>query len=252
MDWSDEGIVLAVRRHGEAAAIADVLTAGHGRHLGLVHGGAGRKLAAALQPGNSVALHWRGRLPDHLGTYSAEPVRDRASPLLEDALGLAALRAACALVSAALPERDPHAPVHAAMTVLLDSFVTDGPAHWGPLFVRFELGLLQEMGYGLDLSRCAATGRPDDLVFVSPKSGRAVSRAAGAPYAAKLLPLPGFLLGTQVDAPSLADTVSGLRLSGFFLARNLLEPHGVPMPEARHRLSDLVARAAGEAASNRP
>lgn len=241
MEWSDDAIVLSVRAHGESAAILDALTREHGRHAGLVRGGASRKMKAALQPGNTLHATWRARLSEHLGTYTIELARARAGALLERRAALAGLNAFTAMALAALPERELHGAVFEAALLLLDGMADGAFADWGPLYVRWEAGLLDELGFGLDLTHCAATGATDDLVFVSPKSGRAVSGTAAAPYREKLLPLPQFLLGTQ-NAVSMKDIATGLRLTAYFLAERVLIPHGKTLPQARLRLDELAVR----------
>jgi DNA repair protein RecO (recombination protein O) len=236
MEWTDNAIVLSTRVHGETGTIADVLTREHGRHLGLVRGSKSR---AALQPGNGLVLTWRARLPEQLGSYAVELARARAGALMESRDSLAGLNAFCAVSGAALPERQTHAPLHNAAEILLDAMVSDDFAHWGPLYVRWEAGLLEALGFGLDLSQCAATGVTADLIYVSPRTGRAVSADAGADYAARLLSLPPFLLDTA-DAPNLAQTRAGLKLTGHFLLERVLAPHGREMPRARYRLDALA------------
>lgn len=229
MDWTDDGIVLSVRRHGETGIIASVLTSGHGRHAGLIHGGVGREQRGALQPGNSVRVWWRARLADQLGSYRVELIRANAAAVLDDPERLAALSSACALSDAALPERQPHGASFAALTALLDAFSSES---WPTVYIHWELALLRDLGYGLDLGQCAATGVTDDLCYVSPKTGRAVSRQAGAPYQDKLLALPEFLAqGGEGDRLAIWQ---GLQLSGFFLDRHL----HVGVPAARSRLVD--------------
>jgi DNA repair protein RecO (recombination protein O) len=241
MEWSDDAIVLSVRAHGESAAIVDALTRGHGRHAGLVRGGASRKSKAMLQPGNSLRVVWRARLAEHLGSYTAEPARARAGRLLDRRAALAGLNAFTAVAQAVLPEREPHGPVYDAALVLLDAMVEGDFPDWGPLYVRWEAGLLEELGFGLDLSHCAATGATDGLIFVSPRSGRAVSDSAGAPYRQRLLALPPFLLGSQ-NAVAPADIAAGLKLTAHFLADRVLAPHGKDLPPARLRLEELAER----------
>lgn len=241
MEWSDDGIVLSVRAYGETSAIVEALTRAHGRHLGLVHGGASRKSKATLQPGNSLQLGWRARLNEQLGTYHAELIRSRAGAVLEHRDALAGLNAFTAIASAVLPEREPHASVYEAAVLLLDAIAGQDFAHWAPLYVRWEAGLLDELGFGLDLTHCAATGATDDLAYVSPRSGRAVSRKGGAAYAERLLKLPVFLLGSQNAEPSAADILAGLRLTSFFLLDRVLQPHGKDLPPARLRLQELAA-----------
>jgi DNA repair protein RecO (recombination protein O) len=242
MEWTDDAIILSVRAHGETGAIVEALTREHGRHLGLVHGGASRRAKSTLQPGNTVHLHWRARLEEHLGSFTPEPLRFRAGEMLENRAALAGLNAFAGVSSAALPEREPHAPVYDVGEILLDAAVAGDFSHWAPLYVRWEVGLLEALGFGLDLSRCAATGVTDDLIYVSPRSGRAVSAHAGAPYKERLLPLPAFLLGSQNAGPATGDIVAGLRLTGYFLLERVLGPHGREMPAARTRLEEFAGR----------
>jgi DNA repair protein RecO (recombination protein O) len=242
VEWSDDAIVLSARPHGESSAIAEVLTHSHGRHLGLVRGGASRRTKPALQPGNLLHVSWRARLNEHLGHFTIEVARARAGDMLESREALAGLNAFCAVVSAAMPEREAHEQVFDAGNILLDAMQDDGIAHWGALFVRFEVGLLEALGFGLDLTRCAATGAVDDLVYVSPRSGRAVSREAGDPYKERLFVLPGFLLASQNASPDSAEVAAGLKLTGHFLLERVLHPHGREMPAARLNLDGLVAR----------
>lgn len=240
MEWTEEGVLLAARRHGESAAIIELLTPAHGRHLGLVHGGASRRLKPVLQPGNTLQATWRARVAEQLGTFHVDLVHGRAGGVLQDPLALAGLSAACAVASTVLPEREPHGPAFEGLCFVLDHL--DDPAIWPALFVRWEAGLLQGLGFGLDLSCCAATGQADDLIYVSPRSGRAVSRDAGAPYRDKLLALPQFLLGRQVTAARGGDLRAGFRLTGYFLERHVLEPHDRRLPPARARMIALLER----------
>ena len=225
MEWSDDAIVLTARRHGETSAIVTLMTRDHGRHAGLVRGGK----RAIVQPGNRVHAHWRARLAEHLGTYRCELTHAFAARLMDDAARLSGLSAACALVEATIPERQPHVAVFDGLSALLSAL--EGQA-WPQAYVEWELVLLREIGFGLDLSRCAATGGNDRLVYVSPKSGRAVSASAGEPYKDKLLALPGFLLpgGGAGGADEVAD---GFRLTGHFLERHALDGD---LPAARRRL----------------
>ncbi len=245
MDWQDDAIALGVRRYGESSAILEVLTRSHGRHLGLVRGGASRRHKPVLLAGNTLAVTWRARLSEHLGGFAAELVRPRASDILERRDSLLGLNAFAEITRAALPERESHESVYAAADILLDAIATEDLEHWGPLYVRWELGLLEALGFGLDLSRCAVTGSTENLGYVSPKTGRAVSGEAGAPYGPRLLELPAFLLGSQNVSPNLADILVGLRLTAHFLQQRVLLPHGAEMPLARLRLE---ARASGESA----
>jgi DNA repair protein RecO (recombination protein O) len=242
MEWTDDALVLSLRPHGESTAILEALTNSHGRHLGLVRGGGASKGRAMLQPGNRVRLTWRARLPENLGVYTAELARARAGDMFEDRAALAGLNALAAVTGAVLPEREPHAAAYLSADALLDAIAGHGLREWGPLYVRWEAGLLDELGYGLDLARCAATGTVDDLIYVSPRTGRAVSRAAGAPYAERMLALPAFLLGRQAGDASAADLIAGLNLTAHFLEQSVLIPHGKSLPEARIRLADLATR----------
>jgi DNA repair protein RecO (recombination protein O) len=238
MEWSDAAIVLSARPYGETGLITDVLTREHGRRLGLVRGG---KARAALQPGNGLSLTWRARLAEQLGSFAIELARARAGALMESRDSLTGLNAFCAVVGAALPEHQAHAGLHDAAEILLDAMAAEDFRHWGPLYVRWEAGLLEALGFGLDLSRCAATGAVQDLIYVSPRTGRAVSEVAGADYASRLLPLPQFLLGAS-PAPDLSATRAGLKLTGHFLLERVLVPYGREMPQARLRLDALIAR----------
>jgi len=240
MEWQDAGFVLAARRHGESALVVEVLTEAHGRHLGLVRGGQAPRRRAVLQPGNRVAVRWRGRLAEHLGAFECELVAAHAARLLDDPDRLFALAAAVGLVALALPEREPHGDVFAAFAALLGAL--DSGGGWPRRYVAWERDLLGALGFGLDLARCAATGATADLAYVSPRSGRAVSREAGAPYRDKLLALPDFLWR---DAPAEAgDIVAGLAVTGYFLDRHLLLPQGRRLPEARVRLAERLRQAA--------
>ena len=243
MEWSDEAIVLSLRPHGENAGILEGLTRSHGRHLGLVHGGGAARGRAILQRGNRVKLTWRARLAEHLGVFTVELARARAGEMFESGVALAGLNALSAVAAAALPEREPHEAAFKGADALLDTIADHDFEEWAPLFVRWEMGLLNELGFGLDLARCAATGSTDDLVYVSPRTGRAVSRAAGDPYRERMLALPAFLLGRQAGEAGPDDMLAGLQLTAHFLEQWVLMPHNKPMPEARLRLTDLAARA---------
>ncbi len=240
MEWSDDAIVLSSRAHGETGAVLELLTRDHGRHMGLVRGGVSRRVRPVLQPGNAVHVQWRARLEEHLGTYTCELARARAGELMDSRQTLAGLNAFCAVTGAAMPEREAHASVFLGGEILLDAMMTNDAAHWLPLYVRWEAGLLEALGFGLDLSECAATGAKDALAFVSPRTGRAVSRAAAGAYAPRLFPLPAFLLDAGA-APQPGDAAAGLRLTGHFLNERVLLPHGRAMPQARTRLDAIAA-----------
>ncbi|HBF60259.1 MAG TPA: DNA repair protein RecO [Methyloceanibacter sp.] len=238
MDWSDEGIFLSGKPLGEANLIAEVLTLEHGRHLGLVRGGQSRRIRPTLQPGNLVRVTWRARLAEHLGGYTVELMEAHGARALDDPRALAAIGTIAELVKL-LPERDPHPELYATTLHVLRSFAE--PDIWPALMVYWEFQLLQELGFGLELTSCAATGATEDLVYVSPKSARAVSREAGAPYADKMLSLPQFLIDSSAPlAPS--DIAAGFALTGYFLERDVLAPHGLKFPDARGRLLDLLQR----------
>jgi DNA repair protein RecO (recombination protein O) len=299
MDFTDDAIVLSIRRHGESDAILSALTRANGRHLGLVKAGASRRQRAVLEIGNRLKVHWRARLAEQLGNFQVELVGSVSAMLFDDPLRLAALSSACAVVDLVLPEREPHEDVFITTTQLIDVIVgeapleratptppspnlgegeesrrrrigselesdsskspppswgrvregvagskgTSGSAHtpWPAAYVRWELDLLASLGFGLDLSHCAATGETRDLAYVSPKTGRAVGREAGRPYADRLLALPAFL--TQADGePDIADLMAGLRLTGYFLDRHVLHgPGNDRRLEARGRFIDRLA-----------
>jgi DNA repair protein RecO (recombination protein O) len=241
MEWTDNAIVLASRPHGESATILDVMTRQYGRHLGLVRGS---KARAAMQAGNGLVVQWRARLPEQLGSFSIEMAQARAGNLMESRASLTGLNAFTAVAVAVLPERQAHPPLFDAACVLLDAMMAAGFAHWGPLYVRWEAGLLDALGFGMDLSECAATGATADLIYVSPRTGRAVSAEGGAPYADRLLALPEFLAGSQ-NAPGMAETLAGLKLTGHFLLERVLKPHARPLPPARLRLDALGLDALG-------
>jgi DNA repair protein RecO (recombination protein O) len=249
MEWTDEGIVLGVRRHGESSAIVELLTRGHGRHLGLVRGGAGARMRPLLQPGNSVSAVWRARLDEHLGTYAIEGTRLRAASLLASSHAVYGVTHLAALARL-LPERDPHEDIYDRLHRTLDDFddVDAAAVH----LVRFELAMLAELGFGLDLENCAATGETSELIYVSPKSGAAVSRAAGEPWRDRLLRLPPFLRtgedrvqgGFQdgVNGWSEQDLLDGFQITGLFLLRHVLEPRGQGHSDARDGFINAVTR----------
>lgn len=232
MEWTDEGIVISARPHGESSAIVELMTRAHGRYVGLVYGGRSRKLRPVLQIGNHVATNWKARTSENLGFYTFELLKPYSVAAFTDPLALSGL-ASLAELSRLLPERDPHPNLFEITHFVLGYL--DDPDVWPALYVRWELGLLDELGSGLDLATCAATGRTDNLVYVSPNSGRAVSAEAGAPYAERLLPLPGFLQKRDNRQTSLNDIRDGLALSGFFLRTRVFEPEGKSLPEPRLR-----------------
>ena len=239
MEWRDHGILLSMRRHGESAAIIDVFTEDHGRHAGVVPGGASRKQAPVLQPGAQLDLTWRARLEEHIGSYRAEPLRSRAAAALSGRLALAGLNAVTGLLSFALAEREVHRPLYHRSEQLLDLLGQD--EIWPLAYLNWELALLEELGFGLDLSRCAATGINDELIYVSPKSGRAVSRHGAGDWVDRMLPLPPCLRG-EGPAPD-AEIAEALRTTGYFLHHRLAPALGnAPLPEARARFVELFTR----------
>ncbi|TMM52986.1 DNA repair protein RecO [Sulfitobacter sabulilitoris] len=239
MEWRDQGILLSARRHGETSAIIEVFTPAHGRHAGVVRGGTSRKIAPILQPGAQLDLKWRARLEDHIGGFTVEPVRSRAVAAMGSGLSLKGLNAVTALLLFCLPEREAHPPLYARTEALLDLLGEDDL--WPLAYLRWELSLLEEMGYGLDLSACAVTGARDGLVYVSPKSGRAVSRAGAGDWADRMLPLPPVLRG-QGDAPD-SQIAQAFVTTGYFLSEHLARDLGHnPLPEARARFVEAVNR----------
>jgi DNA repair protein RecO (recombination protein O) len=237
MEWRDTGPVIFMRPHGETSAIIEVFTAEHGRHAGVVRGGASRRMAATLQPGSQVQVVWRARLDDQIGSFTVEPLQSRAG-VLSDRLALAGLNAICAMLHIALPERESHPAIYKRSTNILDALQSTA---WPPDYLRWEAALLEDLGFALDLTTCAVTGSREDLAYVSPRSGRAVSRAAAGEWAARLLPLPQVMLGQGPASP--AELAQGLAITGHFLNR-CLEPllNGRPLPEARTRLLQLLAK----------
>lgn len=242
MEWHDEAVVLATRRHGETGLILETLTREHGRHLGLVHGGGSSRLKSALLPGNALSVTWRARLSEHLGSFAIELRRERAGAILERREPLIGLNAFAAVAREVLPEREPHGTVYDAAEILLDAIASSEFSHWAPLYVRWEMGVLDALGFGLDLARCAATGRTDDLRYVSPRSGRAISSDAAEPYRSRLLELPAFLIEPREASVDGREIEAGLRLTGYFLLERVLVPHQRQIPAARARLDALAAR----------
>jgi len=248
MDWHDDGRVLSAKRHGETSAIVTVLTRENGAHAGPVKGGFAKRHRATIEPGNRVHAKWRGRLAEHLGNYTLETTHAHGAALMHDADRLAAMSAALSVARAALPEREPHPAMLEALEAFLDALehsdIAPDAAAWGQGYVRWELGLLSEVGFRLDLSHCASTGATEDLVWVSPKSGRAVGAEAGKPYEAQLLELPGFLQPGDGSDASIKAVVKGLKLSGYFLERHLFAPHDRHIPQARARLLERLSKQA--------
>lgn len=242
MNWSDEGIVLSARKHGESAAIVTLLTRENGRHSGLVHGGSGSRARGIYQTGNLVSADWRARLSEHLGTFTCELLRPHAAGLLDERLPLMALISAAALVERLLPEREPHPETFERFSAQVES-LGDGP-DWIARYVLWELDLLTDLGYGLDLTECAATGTTEDLIYVSPRTGCAVSAGAGAPYRDKLLILPDFLNSSAESQAQRqpTDVLTGLKLTGHFLARCAKDADIGELPAARAQFVDRLRR----------
>ena len=238
MEWSDEGIIIAARRHGESASVVTALTREHGRHAGLVRGGQRPKARIPYQIGNRLAVTWSARLAEHLGFLQGELVEGNAARLIDAPPRLACLAAAAALANAALPEREPHPRAYVGLKHLIAALAADDA--WAVAYIGWEMALLDELGFGLDLARCAATGATEDLIYVSPKSGRAISAAAGEPYRARLLPLPAFLRAAPHGPPAAQAVLDGLALTGFFLARRVFDPLQRKMPAARSRFVDVL------------
>jgi DNA repair protein RecO (recombination protein O) len=252
MEWLDEAIILSARPHGENAAIVALLTPAQGRHAGLVAGGQGHAAQPILQPGNRVKARWRARLPEQLGHYVLDLLASHAVPWFDHPEILAIVASACAVTEASLPERQPMPGVYAGLATLFS--LTD-PDLWGPAYVKWELGLLHALGYGIELDVCAGTGVTGNLAYVSPRTGRAVPADTGAPYKEKLLPLPGFLIGAAEWTPR--DISEGLDLTGHFLrthvfahphSRFLIKQDG-DLPQARQRLADFYQKCAESAAA---
>jgi DNA repair protein RecO (recombination protein O) len=244
MQWQDEAIIIGVKRHGETSVIAELMTRERGRHLGLVRSGRSRAMQPVLQPGNRVEAVWRARLDEHLGDLKLEPVRLRAAKLMETATAVYGVQAMGALLRL-LPERDPHPHLFEALDIILEAM--DDPADAGELFVRFELAVLNDLGYGLDLTECAATGVRQNLTFVSPKSGRAVCGEAGAPYADRMLALPAFLRegqgGNRAPSADRESMAAAFRLTQFFLHRHVYEPRGLTANDAREGFVQAALKA---------
>lgn len=236
MEWSGEGYIISAKPHGETSVILNVFTPEHGVHAGLVRGGRSRRLRPLLQAGNKVSVAWRARLSEHLGTYTVEPLETRAAIIMDDRSSLAALNSICALTISVLPEREPYPKLYAVLEILIQHLAEIDI--WPALYVRFEIALLDALGYGLDFSKCAATGDIENLTHISPRSGRAVSASAAAPYLDKLLPLPDFLQGgTTLKDGDIAD---GFALSGYFLTTRVFYTLNKNTPDARSRLEETL------------
>jgi DNA repair protein RecO (recombination protein O) len=236
MDWSADGYVLSVRKHGETSAIIEVFTRELGRHAGLVRGGIGRRMRPVLQPGNHVTVEWRGRLENQLGYFTVEARDSRAANLMEERLSLAGLNALCAMTRELLPEREVYPALYDVFSIVVSQL--HDPQVWPALYIRWESGLLAALGYGLDLSECAATGTTENLTHISPRSGRAVSTEAAAPYGDKMLSLPGFMRGEGTATPE--DIWEGLRLTGYFLETRVQWEINRTLPDARAAMVDRL------------
>ncbi len=237
MQWSDSGIIISTRRHGETSVIVDLLTRDHGRHSGMVRGGRSKRHRPVLQLGNLVGADWKARLPEHLGMYILEPEKLRSALVMDDAAKLLALQSVCVLAGQ-VAEREPHPGLFDATEILIAALA--GEELWQPMLVMWELGLLGELGFGLDLTSCAATGSAEELIYVSPRSLRAVSRQAGEPYHDRLLPLPSFLINSNQSEISHTDIKSGLKLTGYFLHKYYIEMKEQDLPEIRQRLYTYI------------
>lgn len=238
MEWTGNGLLIGLRRYGEASVIAEAMVEGRGRHLGMVRNGRSPRQAATLQPGNTVQLTWRARLEDHLGTFSVELLHARAANLMAERRSLYASQVICEHLRL-LPERDPHDFLLMNACDLLDGDLS------GPALARFELSLLEELGFGLDLTTCAATGVHENLTHVSPRSGRAVCAEAAEPYLDRLLPLPQFLLDEEKPA-SWKDLSDAFRLTGHFLDMHVWQARRLDPPPMRDALVALLLTEADE------
>lgn len=237
IEWRDIGIILSVRMHGETGGIASILTAEHGRAVGYIYGVSSTKMRGVIEPGNMVSIQWQAKSHDQLGTFALELEKGYSSSVMDDPVKLTTLQSACSLADKTLAEREPHPGVFEGMKALMESFDTD---IWAPTYIYWELGLLRELGFGLDLSKCVATGAVDNLIYVSPKSGCAVSESAGAIYKEKLLSLPGFLMGNGSMADE--DISRGLKLTGHFLLHRVFSQANSNLPEPRLRLEEKYVK----------
>ncbi|CUI51778.1 DNA repair protein RecO [Cognatishimia activa] len=241
MEWRDQGIILSARKHGENSVILEVFTPEHGRHAGVVRGGTSRKMTPILQPGGQVDVTWKARLEEHIGSFTVEPLRSRAMAL-SDRFALAGLNAVTSLLSFSLPEREAHLSIYEITAPLLDLLGQNDI--WPLAYLRWEMALLDDLGFGLDLTSCAVTGRSEGLEFVSPKSGRAVTREGAGEWVDRMLPLPGVMIGQGADDD--ASIIEALRVTGYFLEEKLAPSLGNrPLPEARARFLDLLSRRSG-------
>lgn len=234
-EWTDQGIILSARAHGETGAIASLLTRVRGRTAAYVYGASSASKRATLEPGSLVSAHWQAKAEGQMGHFTLELEKSHTADIIDDPLKLTALQSACALADRVLPENEKHAPVFDALAALLDAFSED---HWPAVYIVWELGLLKELGFGLDLASCASTGETENLIYVSPRSGRAVSAAAGEIYKERMLHLPAFLRGGEMDAEGI---VQGLRLTGHFLLHRVFALSNTNLPEPRLRLEEKLS-----------
>ena len=242
MEWTDQAIVLAIQKHGEGSVILELLTRDLGRHKGLVRGATSQRMRGILQPGNVVQATWKARLAEHLGMFQVELIKARTAQILDQRHLVLGLSSLCAVASQVLPEREAHRDIFDASTHVLDLLTADdvSPLDVGRAIVHWELGLLGALGFGLDLSACAVTGDTDNLAFVSPRSGRAVSAEGAGDYASRLLVLPGFI-GRGAEVPATGDDVlAGFALTGHFLDYHLCQPNGQKLPPARERFLNYL------------
>ncbi len=240
MEWNDEGIIIGTRKHGETSLIVEIMTRHHGRHLGIVRGGRSRKKIPFLQPGNSVEAHWRARLDEHLGSWTIEATELRTSDLMATPIGVFGIQTLASHLRL-IPERDVHKHLHEALEIILSHLQDASIA--AVLMIKFELALLDDLGFGLDLTKCAVTGVSDSLSHVSPKTGRAVCHEKALPWIDKLLVLPKFLTpGGSENHPEISDINAGFELSGYFLARHVFEPRNIAVSSERSSFINAVRR----------
>ena len=243
MRWRDQAMLVTARKHGENKAILEVFSSRNGLHSGILPGGTSRKLAPFLQPGAQLDVEWKARLDEHMGTFRVEPVRSRAPALLADQIALAALSSACSLISRTLPEREPNPVLYGATTSMLDGIRAD--RDWLAAYLKWELNLLKEIGFALDFSTCAATGSTEDLRYVSPRTGRAVSAVGAGQWVDRLLPLP--LCFRDGVFRSYSEIGDGLRTTGHFFEKCLCSrKHGPAVPAARTRFASAIEEAAAK------
>lgn len=244
MQWQDEAIILATAKHGETSVIADLLTPSYGRHRGLIRGGTSTRQRGVLQPGNKVRAEWKARLAEHLGAFQIELDTSYAAALMSAPVKLSAMSSLCTIAGATLPEREPHPEIYVATLAVLELLADDecSATEAAVAVIRWELALLSVLGFGLDLTACAVTGQTEGLIYVSPRSGRAVSAEGAGDYADRLLPLPAFLTGAAPDLTSVeaVEIGNGLALTGVFLERHILHPVDRALPPARTRFADMV------------